>query len=450
MTSAIDIKTRVDRNIDLFGDVRRFKGKDKLAARHLFSSLGHLESIAVIAAKRGDAIEGQYEDELVHMYTFFELADRLGGVVDPSEPVVKLVNYLESLEGEDSLAALNVVAESWLETVFESLADAGIASEMIEVIEEEEHRHCHDALENARPDPEAFEIVVRDLEQMLLKISYTAEFMLPLVHLMGQENVSNMGIAICDAHERGCKHLGIEPDLYDMRLASRALRMLQRTAPEPVDMNEWERTKVATWTDPAPQYCYFDLPLKDTNPIKIQAKTIECIGRIMARYPKLKNVVRGDQIYRTDTPLIGLRALYDDERVMTLWVSRAHRKDWKDIVRILNRQKKKIKDEPYEPYHGVISLGKDLEELYPPHRSSCVVTYNGDFGGSFGTGPLSGIEGVPMIVTIGRPQMKPVWDGEGFVPKLVATTCIMCDHRTLDGKDIGKMSDELIREMEKL
>jgi hypothetical protein len=450
----LNVISRVNKNMILF-ERHNFEGDDILAGRYLFSHLAHLEDIAVLAAHRGNCIENQLEDELVHRKTFETIAEHFGGMVEPSYEIKQIMNYLMTLTGEDSLAALNVVAENWLETVFVSLYKSGLCTDMFKLIGEEEKRHSHEALEQARPDPDAFSEIVQDLEDMLTKISMSPEFMIPLHWFMGTENMALMGLKIAEKHEEACKHLGVQADLHALKVSSRSAKFLNRTAPVPVEMSDWEYVKQQTWDDHAPQYCFIEHEVKETNPLKLQAKLMEAAACVMKRHPRFRNVLRRGQIYRTDHPVIGMRTLYDDEQVLTLYVSRPEKKGWKGTIRNLAKTKRRVKEKPYEPYPGGVRLTPELKNLFPPNRCSLVVTYNGDWGGDFGVGPLSDMEGIPCSLTIGRiREIKDVEEDEfGLVyitKKKVSTFCLMMDHRTGDGKDIGLFLKETLRELDKL
>jgi chloramphenicol O-acetyltransferase len=442
---------------------RELKGHDILAARHLYSTLYHLEQLAVLAAERGNGISNQLEDELVHRDVFKELAIQHGGLEPCPKPAQDLIDYLSKLDGAMSLATLNVVAESWLDTVFHHLEKSDLAPEVFKAIEEDERRHTYGALQAARPDPNEVKPIVRDLEQMLMEISISGEFMLPMAWFLGPTGVANMGIAISKSHARACNHLRVEPNLDKLILSCRAARFLDRTAPQQIEANEWQRLKMEIWKTSAPQYCFVDMELdpKIKNPIKIQAQVIHAIGRILAREPDLRLVLRRDSLFRTDHPVVGIRALYDEDRVITLFVSRPEKTRPKKILHLLNRQMKRIKSEPYEPYEGVINVAPQLKDLVPPQRCNVVVTYNGESGGLFGVGPLSDMEGIPTSVTFGEPRWviedvreENVDLGLGFFEKKVvvdrkfkSVICVQMDHRVGDGRHVGTLARKIVSEM---
>lgn len=451
-----EVNRRVGTNLDR---AQKFESaEDRLAAQYLFSHLAHLEDIAVYSAWRGNCVKDQLVDEYVHRETFGLLAEEYGGIVEPSWEIQRIMKYLMSLDGQESLAALNVIAESWLESVFECLAAGGFCTEMIDIIEAEEERHCNDALADARPNPEVFTPIVRDLEEMLVTISGSPEFMIPLYHFMGQKKLGDMGLLMCKRHERGCQALGVEADMYPLKVSSKVARLMAKYEPDEIEPLDWEMVKLQNWTDFAPQYCYVTAEVPTTNPLKLQAMVMESVARVMDRHPQLRNVTRNGKLYRTRQSAVGLRSLYDDRRVMTLFVAEPHRKGWKKTLRFLNKAKKRLQDKPYEPYEGGVRLCPELKPIFPPHRCPVVVTYNGHTGGHYGVGPLSDMEGIPCSITIGQVRKMPRYHATGFtedrgrdhtvVP--MATFCFQMDHRTGDGQDVGTMASETTKELMRL
>lgn len=428
------VQERIDDNLDLVG--RDFIGHDRTAARHLFSTLRHLEQIAVMAAERGDSIEGQLEDEYVHRGTFEALANRYGGLLPPCDEVQRLVDYLTAQEGDMSLAMLNVVAESWLETVFGHIGSWGYVDALMAVIEEDEERHVHDALEMAKPDPEQAEPTLRELEKMLSDIAQSAAFMLPLIYFGGEEAVCAMGMDLCAAHERGCRHLGIEPNTHQIRLFCRAQRLFARTKPEALEMHEGQVTLMRLYPELSPMLLWFDMPFGTSNGGKIQAQVATALACILARYPELRTVTRRGQLYRVQDTTIALRTAFDEYRPANVFVTNGQYKIWQETLTQMRRRTKRLRAHTYRP---VPDLGNGLADLLPPSRCAVAVNFNGQFGGIGGTGPLSDIEGIPTLVTIGEP--RPAENG------YVATVTILMDHRCGAGRHIGALKRELETEL---
>lgn len=57
--------------------------------------------------------------------------------------------------------------------------------------------------------------------------------------------------------------------------------------------------------------------------------------------------------------------------------------------------------------------------------------------GSLGTGPFTPVLNWPEVAILGVPkaEVKPVWNGEEFVPRETANLCLAYDHRVIDGAD---------------
>lgn len=373
----------------------------------------------------------QLEDEIVHRDTCYQIAELCGGYVEPDEPTQALIDYLQRLEGEASIAILNVVAEGWLETVFDHLAETDIAPEILRAFEEEEHRHSHDARELTVPPPEVAAPLVADIESLLFEVAGSAQFMLPLFNLIGIESSCRMGLALCRAHKEACRHLGVPVNVRKLEALCRGNLMAARGTPEPMAMTAWDRSKFNLWDGPAPQVLVETLKVSTSNGAKLQAQVIAALGRIYQRHPELARVCRGRQVYQVPKPIIGMRALWDDEQVMTVGLH-TRGQGWRQILMALNRRTKRARAREYReiPYLG------ELINFLPPSRCVAVVSFNGDYGGEVGTGPLSEVEGVPTLITIGKP------DGV-----LAVKICIVLDHRVGDGKHIGLLASELKKEI---
>lgn len=432
--SALDdrVRARVAHNLELCA--KEFTGYDRLAARHMFSEFHHLERIAVLAAERGDCIEGQLEDEYVHFETFRRLAERYGGVVEPCEEVSALIDYLTSLEGEASIAALNVTAESWLETVFHHVGRWGCCDEMMRIIESDEERHAALAMDLPKPPTEEIEPIMRRLEEHLENIAVAPAFMLPLIYFAGEKRVCRMGASIIRAHERACAHFGIESNTHRVRLLVRSQRMWANHKPTPVEMTEWDRTKMQLYPAGGDMTLWFQADVGRFNGYQLQAVIVGALSRILQRDSRLRYVTRRGQLWCAQEPIVAVRGLHDERAVMNVQIPGAHRTDWRGVLRQMNRRFKKARATKYK---AVPRMPDGLAELIPPSRIAIAVNFNGGNGSAAGTGPLSNVEGIPALVTLGQ-----VRDG-----KIVIT--LLMDHRTADGQDIDRLQQQLEREIAK-
>ena len=93
---------------------------------------------------------------------------------------------------------------------------------------------------------------------------------------------------------------------------------------------------------------------------------------------------------------------------------------------------------------GVFDLARELMELSAKARDGKLLP--GDMqGGVFSISSLGGIGGIAFtpivnapevaILGVSRSEMKPVWDGEQFVPRLMLPLSLSYDHRVVDGAE---------------
>jgi len=108
---------------------------------------------------------------------------------------------------------------------------------------------------------------------------------------------------------------------------------------------------------------------------------------------------------------------------------------------------------------GLIKLSKELTDLSGRAREGKL---KGDEmkGGCFSISSLGGIGGTAFtpiinapelaILGVSRSQMKPVWDGDGFQPRLMLPLSLSYDHRVIDGADAARFTRHLAAQLEDL
>jgi pyruvate dehydrogenase E2 component (dihydrolipoamide acetyltransferase) len=108
---------------------------------------------------------------------------------------------------------------------------------------------------------------------------------------------------------------------------------------------------------------------------------------------------------------------------------------------------------------GLIELSKELTDLSGRAREGKL---KGDEmkGGCFSISSLGGIGGTAFtpiinapelaILGVSRSQMKPVWDGEDFQPRLMLPLSLSYDHRVIDGADAARFTRFLADQLEDL
>jgi pyruvate dehydrogenase E2 component (dihydrolipoamide acetyltransferase) len=108
---------------------------------------------------------------------------------------------------------------------------------------------------------------------------------------------------------------------------------------------------------------------------------------------------------------------------------------------------------------GLIELSKELTDLSGRAREGKL---KGDEmkGGCFTISSLGGIGGTAFtpiinapelaILGVSRAQMKPVWDGDQFQPRLMLPLSLSYDHRVIDGADAARFTRFLVDQLEDL
>lgn len=418
-----------------------------IAWRHLFSLLAHLEELAVLAAERGDGIPGQLEDELVHRDTFAALA---GDVAPCPEPVADLHRWLAGLEGVESLAALNVVAEAWLESLFREVAGWPVAPALFEAVGAEEARHVSDARAKTGAMGAAVAETVRGIESRLLAIVRDPSFGLPLLYFGGRRGLARVALRAYERHREACAHLGVAPggDLRELVAGARAA-LADRDDPRALARTAWEETAEGLWpAGPAPMLHWEDVPAPwahGATAAALEARAVRAVARALAHEPRSHVTRRPGQSFRPARPVVGVRRLHDASRrlVMTVHVADAHRIELPALLRLLARRATRMRAEPYRP--GPMGGLGELAALLPPARAAATVSCVGFFGGRSGIAPLVELEGAPIAVTVGEPVMRPAWiEAEGrYLPRPHVFVGVAFDHRAGNGEELCRFARAL-------
>ena len=406
------------------------KHKTRRAAfKYFFSILSAIEEIAVLAAERGAGIEGQLEDEIVHRETFKILAAKCGGYEEPDDNVQELIDYLQNLQGEKCMAALNVVAEGWLGCVFESVSY--LCPELFESIGQDEARHNGYALSYKIPDSHELEPIISDLEYMLLGIANSPNFILPITYLIGLRNIGLMGINISKSHRKACDHLNIKSDTREYELVAKRSFKASSNIPEEIEINQWQLNKINLWDRPQEIVHTKEIKINVKNELRVQAKVIRALYEIMSIEPRFRNVVRDNKVYRTKRMMIGVRVPWDEGMITTVFIDAKN--CYEKILRRLITKIKRKKEKSYD----VIPPIHHLKQFLPPSQCAINLSYIGQYGARWGQCKLCEVEGASTSIYIGAPENNKY------------AISIVMDHRIFDGNDAALLSHLLQKFLEK-
>lgn len=385
---------------------------EKIAARRLYSTLAQFEEIAVLAARRGDATDGQLDDELVHFGVFRNLAQSLGGVEPPAEATTELVDRLTALTGPASLALLNLVAEQWLETVFRLLADAGWGAELFRAIEADEARHVEDAWGFDLPSPDELMEHLPDIEQALASIALSPGFALPILHLYGAGVLRRIGAEALRRHTETCTRLGVRPGPAMRRLS--ALCRGYNAPPEIIPTTGRHLSLIRASSVPAPVWT--QITVKRCSTVDV----VTACMVVLEKNPELRRVFRRESVYQYAEPRVLVRIRHPDGIGSVLVAGHC------DMLRRLRAKRRRALKKPLV----VLPRLGDTVQLLPPAPASLAVTALTDWDFEGGFVPLFDAEGVPIVVAIGRDNDKTV-------------LALTMDHRLYDAPHLAALRDGL-------
>ncbi|MEZ0137375.1 MAG: hypothetical protein AB9Q17_02370 [Candidatus Reddybacter sp.] len=396
-----------------------------VAARRLYSTLAQLEYIAVLAAERGDCVEGQLEDELVHRGVFMQLAQQLGGVCVANAETRALVAKLEAMRGPQSLLLLNIVAETWLETVFDELAKPGWGSELFAAVEADEARHVAGAWAAEIPDAEELLDDLSAIEHALANIALSLAFILPIRHLRGDRFCGDMGLAAINSHERVCARLGVTPGkvIGKLKSFSRGIRML----PQPGKVNPTAGRLSLMRASPVPfvMDSIIEVPNRFRLPL---AAVVKAASQLLHDHPELRRVMRGDTLYQHKQPSVFVRVKMETG-IRSVWLRNPGKYSPRQIYRQIKKQRARLAQRKHYP---LPALG-EMEPLLPPAQAALAVTDISQWRFDNGTTPLVPAEGVPIVITLGT-----------VTPDKI-TVAFSMDHRVFDAADMGLVKNGLLK-----
>jgi hypothetical protein len=408
------------------------RSPDQEAARRIFSVLAHLEEIAVLAAERGDGIEGQLDDEKAHRDTFAWVAKRLGGLEPKPGSIHRLHEYLTSLRGPASLAVLNVVAEAWLENVFVSVAPWGPWKALLETIGEEEARHSQEALRSARVEPSEALLLVRVLEDHLFEISVDPEFLWPLARVGGIPAVAAMGQQSLEKHRAAVMALGVEPGPASEAIAACGREGLADVAPQPVLATASQRAMIHGRVPPIG--AHLSIPWSGSrDPATVEARVVQAVAHALRDVERVNRTITPDgELWAPVDPTVGVRRLWGPERdhIMTVY---ARSPDAQPTAEVEGRLAQQALAAQARPYIGTPPLGDSLLQLAPPSRAAATVTCVTPFfpAGSRGESRLSPLEGSTWSVCATS------FERRGMFRRHHLWLWVEADHRVHDGRRLG-------------
>jgi pyruvate dehydrogenase E2 component (dihydrolipoamide acetyltransferase) len=150
--------------------------------------------------------------------------------------------------------------------------------------------------------------------------------------------------------------------------------------------------------------------------VTLLAFLLKAAAASLRAYPEVNSSLAGDSLILKDYVHIGVAVDTPDGLVVP-------------VVRDVDRK-------------GILELSRDLAEASAKARDGKLTAADLQ-GATFTISSLGGIGGTAFTPIVNAPEVailgvvraatKPVWDGTGFVPRLVLPLCLSYDHRVIDG-----------------
>jgi len=403
------------------------------ALRHVFSTLAHLERVAINSCARGNGIPEQLADEIRHESIFTVLAQAHGGLLPTPPSVLELSDFFDSVSGPTAQVSLNVVSEIWLGVTLKFIranVDERYHGQLDEVISDET-RHAVSDVPSVNFEIEELVPAFRELERILLGITFDPFFVIPLAWLSGMSGVSRLGEKIIKRHSDICSRLGIPRNLLldDYVVCGRSLRA-KADEPSSVHLNAWQISAFRAHIPPIVAV----VKVRPWGRLKnLEARVVRALSRVLYENPELNVTIQDtrQELWAPREPIVGVRRLYDRRSlVSTVYVKGAHKKSLRGVVSKLREATAMLRRLPYQ----AVPDTSGLERLLPPSRVAATVTNcSVQFPlGTFGFASLIPTEGATISVTISP---------RGFLGSVYLG--VVVDHRAINGRELGLLVNGL-------
>lgn len=447
------------------------KGKEA-ALRRFCSFLSQVEVIAIevplsalphATAETKPLLERQLADEVFHALIFASVAKRLGGLDHPIAEAETLLDQIRRQEDPKTTAVLlNLLAEGWIENLFDHAAQWGVADALFRIVLEDEARHVEEAMDHAAGvDLAHVEQAVRAFEDELFRLVQHPRVLLPTLALAGERRFRELGQSFLEVHKRALAEVNLRPADAVSQIEATYAEFAQdlggdepqrasRIEPE----SQWRRTALELWDTPrSPAMSGWTEIRVDHIPRRLLTPVlIAAVGKVWAEYPRVNRYTLGGEVYKPATINVGVRVQLGakGEALSTVPVLEADARSIGDIRRILTESVKRMNElgaqvEGLVPDEGTEALSAILEDeelmsMVPPETVVCPVTVSnvGKTGLHAGFGALPGALGQSVEIILGRVEKRPVWKVWRYKPADCVTIGATADHRVIDGPHAGE------------
>lgn len=490
------IKFRLD---DMFKQGLPFELKhDKLIYIHLFSLLAQLEVIAIqiplkfesnmSTPKFRQQMRAQLLDEIFHSLVFTKILYLL---CEPyaSPPhhnnVEKFCAFIrEETCPKVALVLLNLVAEGWIEELFKCLKKHNVASNVFNIILEDERRHVSEAdlyCEIGMPDMDVIAPKLAHLEELLLSSIFFRQYnmSMSLMNLVGSQGMSDYFQAMNQKHQQQLGKLNLTPgkawQSSMQRIPEIFSAIQQETADshqDHVNMTPLRQLLISQWRDPVDPTMVgqFNLDItcldffnKKYPPETLTTLMLQTVSQLLVNYPEYQLYLKDNMLYQRQEARVALvvklpgcgdhmgTIVFQDCHTLTV---PALSSKIKQVVAMMTYCYKK-REELERDYPALISIHENvLEEMkgliyqsIRPTPPGVSVSNLGAAGYVQGSSPLLSNEA--SKITLFEVQRTPVWNKEShsFEARDLLPISVSVDHRVYDGLPIPKIMTSIFQDV---
>lgn len=459
---------------------------DARALRRFFSFLSQVEVIAIevplsaLPTARPEVaplLERQLADEVFHAAVFAALARRVGGLDKPLPEAERVLDHIRRQDDPRTTAVLlNLVAEGWIENLFDHAVTWGVADDVFRIVLEDESRHVEEAHQHAEGvDLKRVGEAVRAFEADLFRLAQHPRVMLPIAALAGEDKFQALGRSFLDVHASALAEAGLPPSEPLVRLRAAvedAARVEAPPRPREVEpASQWRRTALELWDAPRSPVMngWCEVRVDHVPRRLLTAVVVAAVGKVWREFPRVNRYVAGGRVWAPGAVNVGVRVAVGDkgEALSTVVVPDADRRSVEDVRRLVREGTRRMNEADQgievqgpsaddEPLRSVLR-DEELMAFVPPGTVAAPVTVSnvGKAGLYAGWGAMPGALGQSLEVIIGRVEKRPQWTGWRYKPVDTVTICFSADHRVFDGQHVAEamqrfrdaMSPQGVREL---
>ncbi len=478
---------------ELFKDGLPFEVKqDKLLYTYTFSLLAQLEVLAIqIPLKFEDKMSTpqfkqqmrvQLLDEIFHGMVFIKIAYMLSApyATPPAynENIEALCDYIRNEEcPKVALMMLNLVAEGWIEEVFQSLDEQKVAPKVFTTILADEHRHVLEAdlyREIGIPEKAILQKKLGELEESLLtNIMSQPKYLLGLSKLLGQPATHKLIQSLQDKHTQQLKKINMIPTEQWRLIMEISRNFIAKTTrydehsaetemspTRKIFMTQWNKSgdpnMVGQFNLDVSSLDFFE---KKYPPETVTTLLMQVVSEVITEEGSLRCYLSHKKMYQSEDAYvsivvklpgcgghIGNIVFRNCHQITALELSSKIRRALKMMVYCYQKREQMEKKHPHLKQSFDALLYDYAHDTYPypiPGHSFVSVSGIGFSGYSQAVSPLRRQETVK--VTLLAIERKPVWNpvSKTFEPKDMLPISVSADHRIIDGNmPIPKMFDK--------